>query len=75
MGIASQLLRNIVPHKCPKKTVLLKDYQELVHRFRESLAAIDGYHHSKEHVKSEEIRKACEAARRELETHRADHGC
>jgi hypothetical protein len=64
-----------VPHRCPTKTALLKNYQGLVHQFRESIGAVDDGRPSAGPEKSEQLRKACEAARRELETHRANHGC
>ena len=64
-----------MPHKCPTKTTLLKNYQGLVHQFRESISAVDDCRGPDGHAKSELLRKACEAARRELEAHRANHGC
>ena len=64
-----------MPHTYPTKTALLKNYQGLVHQFRESITAVDDGPPSDGHVKSEQLRKACEAARRELDAHRANHGC
>lgn len=65
--------------KCNKRDVLFEEYRNGVAQYSESVMALRAGSGAREFEElfrsSEQIRIACECARRALERHRKEHGC